>query len=140
MYSVDVISASVLDCGDEFRWKSSSSDLSSTPLVTILSGSASRPVKAAGNGRRKMLSSNVNICKTKIIPKKTTRYQKHQFQFCDCVIYPAATGPMYDPVPRANANQLNFVPRSCAKNMSVVDIWTKESTGAAPKPVKMLTM
>lgn len=87
-----------------------------------------------------MLSSIVKAWSTKMMAKKMTRYQKHQRQDCDSVIYPAATGPMYEPAPRAKASILNRVPLSCAKNMSVVEIWTKESTGAAPKPVRILTM
>jgi hypothetical protein len=46
---------------------------------------------------------------------------------------------MYDPVPRARAKKLSRVPLSWAKNKSVVEICTKESTGAAPKPVRMFT-
>ena len=65
----------------------------------------------SGSGRLKILSSCVNICRSKIMPKKMTRYQKQNRQPCDSVMYPAATGPIYDPVPRAKAKRLNLVPR-----------------------------
>jgi hypothetical protein len=73
------------------------------------------------------------------MPKKMTRYQKQNRYPCASVMYLTATGPVYDPVPRARAKKLNLVPLSCAKNKAVVDIWTKESTGAAPKPVSIFT-